>query len=87
MAPSSPTSGPCGYNHPPLQGGPGATGQEGCDCYACLNFSAAYLHHLFKAREILGLRLASIHNLRFILRLMEDMRARHPGRQVREFEE
>ena len=49
--------------------------QEGCDCYACLNFSAAYLHHLFKAREILGLRLASIHNLRFILRLMEDMRA------------
>ena len=49
--------------------------EEGCDCYACRNFSAAYLHHLFKAREILGLRLASIHNLRFILRLMEDMRA------------
>ena len=46
-----------------------------CDCYACRNFSAAYLWHLFKAREILGLRLASVHNLRFILRLMEEMRA------------
>ena len=45
-----------------------------CDCYACRNFSAAYLWHLFKAREILGLRLATVHNLRFILRLMADMR-------------
>jgi queuine tRNA-ribosyltransferase len=34
----------------------------------------AYLHHLFKAKELLALRLASIHNLRFVLRLMEDMR-------------
>ena len=48
--------------------------QEGCDCYACRRFSAAYLHHLFKTKEILGLRLASMHNLRFILRLMEDIR-------------
>ena len=48
--------------------------QEGCDCYGCQNFSAAYLHHLFKAKELLGLRLASIHNLRFVLRLMEGMR-------------
>ena len=48
--------------------------QEDCDCYACHRFSAAYLHHLFKAKEILGLRLASIHNLRFVLRLMERMR-------------
>ena len=44
-----------------------------CDCYACANFSASYLRHLFKAREMLGPRLASIHNLRFILRLMADM--------------
>ncbi len=49
--------------------------QEDCDCYACGNFSAAYLHHLFKAKELLGLRLATIHNLRFVLRLMEEMRA------------
>ena len=48
--------------------------EDGCDCYACRNFSAAYLHHLFKAHELLGLRLATIHNLRFVLRLMEEMR-------------
>ena len=44
-----------------------------CDCYACANFSASYLRHLFKAREMLGPRLASIHNLRFILNLMRQM--------------
>jgi queuine tRNA-ribosyltransferase len=48
--------------------------EEGCDCYACRNFSAGYLHHLFRAKELLALRLASIHNLRFIVRLMEAMR-------------
>ena len=47
---------------------------ENCDCCACQNYTAAYLRHLFKAREMLGPRLASIHNLRFILRLMDDMR-------------
>ena len=47
---------------------------EECDCYACANYSAAYIHHLFRAREILGLRLASTHNLRFVLRLMERIR-------------
>ena len=54
----------------------GQTGpfQEECDCYACTGFSAGYLHHLFKAKELLGLRLASLHNLRFVLRLMERMR-------------
>ena len=46
----------------------------GCDCYTCLNFSCAYLSHLFKTRELLGYRLATIHNLRFIMRLMSDMR-------------
>ena len=45
-----------------------------CDCYACQNYTAAYLRHLFKAREMLGPRLASIHNLRFIQRLMSEMR-------------
>ncbi len=49
--------------------------EEGCDCYACRNFSRAYIRHLFKAGEITGARLASIHNLRFLLRLMEDVRA------------
>ena len=45
-----------------------------CDCYTCRNFSRAYLRHLFKAGEITGARLASIHNLRFLLRLMENVR-------------
>jgi len=39
----------------------------GCACYTCRTFSRAYLHHLFRAREILGLQLASIHNLAFYL--------------------
>jgi queuine tRNA-ribosyltransferase len=47
----------------------------GCDCATCCRFTAAYLHHLFRAREILGLRLASVHNLRFLARQMEAMRA------------
>jgi len=45
-----------------------------CDCGACRCFSAAYLHHLFKTRELLGYRLATIHNLRFIARLMDAAR-------------
>ena len=48
---------------------------ETCDCYTCCNYSAAYLRHLFRAKELLGLRLASIHNLRFVLALMERIRA------------
>ena len=47
---------------------------EECDCYTCQNFSAAYLRHLFKSGELLGLRLATLHNLRFVIRLMEGMR-------------
>ncbi|WP_423219566.1 tRNA guanosine(34) transglycosylase Tgt [Fervidicella metallireducens] len=45
-----------------------------CDCYTCRNYSRAYLRHLFKAEEILGPRLVTIHNLRFLLRLMENVR-------------
>lgn len=45
-----------------------------CDCYACRHYSRAYLHHMFKTREILGVRLATIHNLRFLLGLMERVR-------------
>jgi len=46
-----------------------------CDCATCARFSAAYLHHLFRSEEILGLRLASVHNLRFLARQMETMRS------------
>jgi queuine tRNA-ribosyltransferase len=45
-----------------------------CDCATCRTFTAAYLHHLFRAGEILGLRLASVHNLRFLARQMETIR-------------
>ena len=48
--------------------------EEGCDCYACDTFSAAYINHLFRSKELLAYRLATIHNLRFVLRLMEEMR-------------
>jgi len=46
-----------------------------CDCYACRTFSAAYLHHLFRAGELLFYRLATLHNLRFVLHLVERARA------------
>jgi len=45
-----------------------------CDCYACQHFTRAYLHHLFKTNELLGLRLASLHNLKFYLDLMRMIR-------------
>ena len=45
-----------------------------CDCYACQNFSRAYVRHLFNAEEITGMILATIHNLRFYNRLMENIR-------------
>lgn len=45
-----------------------------CSCYACKNFSRAYLHHLFKADEALGLRLAVMHNLHFYNQLLFDCR-------------
>lgn len=45
-----------------------------CDCYACKNYSRAYIRHLFKAQEILGPRLTTIHNLRFLINLMKQVR-------------
>jgi len=45
-----------------------------CRCYACANFSRGYLRHLFKAKEILGLRLASLHNLSFMINLIDVIR-------------
>lgn len=45
-----------------------------CDCEVCQNYSRAYLRHLFNVDEILGLRLATIHNLHFLIHLMEEIR-------------
>ncbi|MPN00689.1 Queuine tRNA-ribosyltransferase [bioreactor metagenome] len=50
--------------------------EEGCDCYACRNgFTRAYLRHLVKCKEILASQLITLHNLRFSLRLMEQVRS------------
>ncbi|HEV2751082.1 MAG TPA: tRNA guanosine(34) transglycosylase Tgt [Gemmatimonadales bacterium] len=48
---------------------------ETCDCEACTTFSRGYLRHLFVAQELLGLRLLSLHNVRYLIRLAEEMRA------------
>ncbi|MEG6572932.1 tRNA guanosine(34) transglycosylase Tgt [Caldibacillus debilis] len=47
---------------------------EACDCYVCKNYTRAYLRHLIHANEILGFRLATYHNLYFLLKLMEQVR-------------
>ncbi len=45
-----------------------------CDCYACTHFTRAYVRHLLRSGEITGGRLASIHNLRFLIQMMEEIR-------------
>ncbi len=47
---------------------------KGCTCYTCKNYTRAYIHHLFKAKEITSMTLASIHNLHFMVELMQDFR-------------
>ncbi len=47
---------------------------KGCDCYTCKNYTRAYVHHLMMASEILGLTLASIHNERFVVRTVDEIR-------------
>ena len=44
---------------------------EECDCYCCKNYTRAYIRHLINTKEILGVRLLSIHNLRFLTKLMD----------------
>ncbi|MCX6781190.1 MAG: tRNA guanosine(34) transglycosylase Tgt [Candidatus Magasanikbacteria bacterium] len=46
-----------------------------CDCFTCKHHTRAYIHHLFKCEELLAYRLASIHNIRFLLKLCEEIRA------------
>ncbi|MCS6842379.1 MAG: tRNA guanosine(34) transglycosylase Tgt [Roseiflexus sp.] len=45
-----------------------------CDCYTCQRYSRAYIHHLFRAQELLGIRLVSLHNVAFLLKLMREIR-------------
>lgn len=55
-----------------------------CDCYTCGHYTRAYLHHLFKAKEILSATLCTIHNERFVVRLVDQIRA---AIKVGEFDE
>ena len=49
--------------------------EEGCECYACRTFTRAYLRHLVRANEILGLRMVSVHNSHLFLKVMAEVRA------------
>jgi queuine tRNA-ribosyltransferase len=57
----------------------------GCDCYTCAHYTRAYLHHLFKAKEMLGATLCTIHNERFVVRLVDDIRSSIDGGTFDEF--
>ncbi|AFM19603.1 tRNA-guanine transglycosylase [Mycolicibacterium chubuense NBB4] len=58
-----------------------------CDCYTCANYTRAYLHHLFKAKEMLASTLCTIHNERFVIRLVDDIRAAIPAGRFDELRE
>ena len=58
-----------------------------CDCYTCKNYTRAYIRHLVKCGEILGARLITIHNLRFLVKLMEDVRKAIEEDRLLEFRE
>jgi len=60
---------------------------EECDCYTCKNYTRAYLRHLIKCNEILGMRLISLHNLRFLTRLMEKVRENIENDSLLEFKQ
>jgi len=58
-----------------------------CDCYACRNYTRAYIRHLIKANEILGIRLTTIHNLYFLAKLMENIRRAIKNNNLLEFKQ
>ena len=60
---------------------------EGCQCPACKHYSKAYIRHLFKAKELLAMRLCVLHNLYFYNKLMEDIRAAIDGGYFKSFKE
>ncbi|TYP48708.1 tRNA guanosine(34) transglycosylase Tgt [Thermosediminibacter litoriperuensis] len=58
-----------------------------CDCYVCKNYTRAYIRHLLNANEILGIRLTTVHNLYFLLTLMEKIRRAIEGGYLLEFKQ
>lgn len=61
--------------------------QADCDCYCCQHFTRAYLRHLVHAKELLGHYLLSLHNIRFLIRHMEQMRAAILSGHLKEYTE
>ena len=57
-----------------------------CNCHTCQNFSSAYLHHLFRGKEILGLMLLSWHNIHFYLNIMKNIRNAIENKEFEKFE-
>ena len=60
---------------------------EECDCYTCKNYTKAYLRHLYVADEAFGKRLLSIHNVRFLIKMMEEARKAIQEDRFLEFKE
>ena len=58
-----------------------------CDCYTCKHYTKAYLHHVFRGKEMIAATLATIHNERFIVRLVDQMRAALVSGDYFEFKE
>jgi len=61
--------------------------EEDCECYACKNYTKAYLSHLFRAKEMFAATLASIHNLYFIVNLVKNIRQSILDENFDEFKE
>lgn len=60
---------------------------EGCECPTCKNYTRAYIRHLFKAKEMLAMRLCVLHNLYFYNKLMKDIRDAIEGGYFKQFKE
>ncbi len=61
--------------------------EEGCDCYTCQNYTKAYIRHLITTDEMLGGRLLSIHNIRFLIKLTEELREAIKENRILEYRE
>ena len=61
--------------------------EEDCDCYTCKNYSKAYIRHLITTGETLGGRLLSIHNIRFLIRLTEELRGAIKNDNILEYKQ
>ena len=61
--------------------------EKECDCYTCKNYTKAYIRHLITSNEVLGGRLISIHNIRFLIKLTEDLREAIKNNNILEYKE